>query len=172
MSRINETTIAFSVYEGANEYLGIAQVTMPTLTNETIQVQGAGLPGTYDSPIVGQFQPMEMSMQFRTLDSIPISFMTQGEREIELRPVNQVRALGGRPEMAAMKHVMTVQSKGLNGGTIAPKSTNDATVAFSVLRWKAFEGGRQILNIDVLNFIYEVRGVDTSMPLRVALGRN
>ena len=169
-NKVNETTINFAVYEGASRYIGIASVTLPTLANVTTNVSGAGIPGEYESSVIGQTQPMTLSMQFPTMSVTASKFIEQRDYKLELRPVNQDRDLGGKPTTSSLKHLFTCQPKSFNAGTIKPNSTNDASVEFSVTRWATFIDGVKTLEVDKLNFIYEVNGVDYMAPVRKGLG--
>ena len=170
--KVNETTINMGVYAGSTEYIGVAQVTMPTITYKTETIDGAGIPGDYDSVMIGQTDPLNMGVQFRGMTRDVVGLLASNNNIIELRPVIQTRELGGAPKLAGQKHVMVCQPKSLNAGTLAPKTKQDVPIEFSVTRWEAFEDGRRVLLIDKLNFIHEIDGVDHMRELRKKMGRN
>lgn len=66
MPRVDETMIGFAVYEDGREYLGISEVTLPEISNIVEEIQGAGINGKYESPILGQIEPMSAVFNFRT----------------------------------------------------------------------------------------------------------
>lgn len=51
--KVNETIINFAVYENAVEYYGMAEVTLPEISNLTAEVQGAGISGNFESVVLG-----------------------------------------------------------------------------------------------------------------------
>ncbi|MCL1903987.1 MAG: phage major tail tube protein [Oscillospiraceae bacterium] len=169
--KINETTISFSVYAGATEYIGTAQATLPEIALKTENINGAGLPGEYEAVITGQTNALNMSLQFRGLSRDVVALMAKNNNIIELRPVSQVRDLGGTPQLAAQKHVFSCQAKNLKPGDIAPGSPQNVTVDFAVYRWEAFENGKSVLEIDKLNFIHKINGVDQLAEIRKMMGR-
>jgi P2 family phage contractile tail tube protein len=120
--------------------------------------------------MIGQTDPMSIAFQFRGLSREIMDLLDFTNNLIELRPVVQTRTLGGVPELAGWKHVISGQVKSLNAGTIAPNSTQDVNVEMAVYRWEAFENGQSVLEIDKLNFIHKVNGVDQMAALRKAMG--
>jgi hypothetical protein len=171
-NRVNETTISFNVFQGANRHIGVAQVTMPNISYKTQNISGSGIMGEYESVLIGQTDPMDFGLQFRGLSREVVNLMDFNSNVIELRPVVQKRTLGGIPELAGQKHVISGQVKSFNSGTIAPNSTQDVNVTLAVTRWEAFEEGRSMLEIDKLNYIHRVNGVDQMAALRRKMGGN
>lgn len=46
----------FAVYEDATEYYGMAEVTLPEITQISEEVKGAGIAGTFDGTFVGHLE--------------------------------------------------------------------------------------------------------------------
>jgi hypothetical protein len=169
--RVNEGTISFSVFVGSTEYIGAAQATLPEITLKTETISGAGLAGEYESVFTGQTNPLNLSLQFKGLNRDVVRLMSQNNNIIELRPVAQVRYVGGTPQKAGWKHIFSTEAKNLNAGDIVPGSPQNVTIQFAVYRWEAFENGRSMLEIDKLNFIHRVAGVDLLEDVRKMMGR-
>ena len=56
MPKVDETVINFAVYEEGTEFLGMAEVTLPEISNITNEVKGAGINGTFESVARGHLE--------------------------------------------------------------------------------------------------------------------
>ena len=56
----------FAVYEDATEYYGMAEVTLPEITQISEEVKGAGIAGTFDGTFVGHLEAMSLTLNFRS----------------------------------------------------------------------------------------------------------
>ncbi len=74
-------------------------------------------------------------------------------------------------EIRREKHVLTVIPKSHNVGTIAPAKPSDGSGEYSVRYWATWLDGVKVREIDPLNSIYMVNGVDYLAPVRRALGK-
>ena len=172
MARINESIINFQVYEDATEYYGMAEVTLPEISSMVANIQGAGISGTFESVILGHLEAMTLTLNFRTLVRDAIALLTPRDHQIELRVAQQDKdTVTGRTVITALKHVFVCKPKGLSPGSVAPASTADASGTYAVTYWATFINGRKTLEIDILNFIFFVDGVDHLEEVRAALGK-
>jgi len=172
MSRVNETIINFAVYENATEYMGLAEVNLPELSNMTETIRGAGIAGEYESVIMGHTNSMTLTLNFRTLTRDAVKLHEQRNHQIELRVAQQDKnTVSGQPVISNVRHVLIVQPKKLNAGKVAPASGADASGEYAVTYWATFIDGQRTLEIDILNFIYFVNGKDYLKDVRRALGK-
>lgn len=77
----------------------------------------------------------------------------------------------GTKVVQAVKHVMIVESKKYAPGKVAPASSAEASGEYAVTYFATFIDGKKVLEIDKLNFIYEVDGVDYLADARKAMGK-
>ena len=56
--KIENGVTNFAVYEDATEYYGMAEVTLPEITQISEEVKGAGIAGTFDGTFVGHLEAM------------------------------------------------------------------------------------------------------------------
>ncbi len=172
MSKINESVINFQVYENATEYYGMAEVTLPEISNITSEVKGAGISGTFESVILGHLEAMTLTLNFRTLVKDAIALLEPRDHQIDLRVAQQDKdTVSGQTKVVAMKHVLLVKPKKLSPGKVAPASPADASGEYGVTYWATFIDGVKTLEIDILNFIYFVNGTDYLADVRKALGK-
>ena len=172
MSRINESVINFQVYENATEFYGMAEVGLPEISSLTNDVRGAGISGTFESVILGHLEAMTLTLNFRTLVRDAIQLLEPRDHTIDLRVAQQDKdTVSGRTVITSLKHVFVCKPKKLNPGTVAPATAADASGEYAVTYWATFINGRRTLEIDILNFIYFVNGVDYLAEVRAALGK-
>lgn len=172
MAKVNESIINFAVYENAIEYYGMAELTLPEITNLTAEVTGAGIAGAMESVILGHIEAMSMTMNFRTLTKDAIALHEPRDHTLDLRAAQQSKdTVSGKTIVTPVKHVMTVKPKRLSPGKLAPATAADASGEYAVSYWAQYIDGAKVLEIDVLNFIYIVNGVDYLAQVRTALGK-
>lgn len=172
MAKINEAVINFQVYENATEYYGMAEVTLPEISNITNEVKGAGISGTFESVVLGHLEAMSLTLNFRTLVRDAIALLEPRDHQIDLRVAQQDKdTVSGQTKVVALKHILVVKPKKLSPGKVAPASPADASGEYAVTYWATFIDGKKSLEIDILNFIYFVNGVDYLADVRKALGK-
>lgn len=77
----------------------------------------------------------------------------------------------GRYVQQAVKHVLVVSPKKFAPGKLAPASSAEASGEYPVTYYATYIDGKKVLEIDILNFIYYVNGVDYLEDVRKALGK-
>jgi len=172
MSKINETVINFAVYENSTEFYGMAEVTLPEITNITQEIKGAGIAGTYESVIKGHIEAMSMTLNFRTMNKDVVKLMEIRDHQIDLRAAQQEKdTVSGSTKTVAIKHIMVVQPKKTNFGKIAQASPSDGSGEYAVTYWASYIDGKKMFEIDILNFIHIINGKDYLADVRKALGK-
>lgn len=169
---MDEAIINFAVYEDANEYLGIASATLPSLTALTQTISGAGIAGNVEAVILGHFDALTLGLSFRTVTEHAISLSEPRRHTIDLRVAQQVEdSTEGAVKVQAVKHIFSVVPKTDNPGKVAPASTADASGEYAVRYWATYIDGVLYREVDPLNFIYSVNGTDYLADVRTALGK-
>lgn len=172
MPKIDDSVMNFAIYEDGTEHLGMAEVTLPEISNITNEVKGAGLNGTYESAVIGHIEALTLGLNFRTFTKTAVKLTKPGVHQIDLRAAQQSTDSATRKKtITRIKHVMQVESKKLAPGKIAPASPADASGEYAVSYWAAYIDGKKVLEIDILNFIYFVDGTDYLADVRKALGK-
>lgn len=172
MPIIDETIINFEVYEDAKEFIGTASVTMPDLTSIVQTISGSGIAGTIEAIVPGHFDPMTMSMSFRTMTAAALNLAEPRIHQIELRVAQQIEdSTNGAIRVQPVKHVMKVLPKKYGGGTLAPASPADASGEYAVRYWATYLDGQKITEIDPFNHICVINGKDYLADVRRALGK-
>lgn len=172
MPKIDESVINFAVYEGGIEHLGMAEVSLPEISNITAEVKGAGLNGTLEASVIGHIEAMSLTLNFRTFTKAAVNLAQPGTHLIDLRAAQQSKdSTTGATITERVKHVLKVDAKKLSPGKVAPASPADASGEYGVSYWASWIDDVKVLEIDILNFKYEINGVDYLAEVRKALGK-
>lgn len=172
MSKIDNGTVNFAVYEGANEFLGMAEVTLPEFTTIAEEIQGAGIAGNINGAYVGHLEAMTMELNFRSVTKSAIKLMEPISHQIEMRAAQQKwNNISGRKEMESVKHVAVVTPLKYAPGKLAPASPTESSGEYAVSYYALFINGEKLIEIDPINFIYYVNGTDYLDEVRKALGK-
>jgi P2 family phage contractile tail tube protein len=167
-SHIND----FTVYENGIEYYGRAEATLPDLNALIVNGDGSGISGKFEVPVTGHFDAMTLTLSFRITSGDAITLLQQRTHNIELRVANEVEDSATRELVVQdVKHVFIVRPKKYSGGKVAPASTADVSGEFAVRYWATFVDGKKVLEIDPLNYICVIDGVDYLAEVRSALGK-
>ena len=173
MGKVDETVIGFAVYEDATEYLGISEATLPEISNITEEISGAGINGKYETPILGQIEPMTLTLNFRTVTKKAIRLFEPRRHNINLMAAQQQQdPTKGIVEVVRVKHNLIVVPKKLNPGKLATASAAEVSGEYAVMYYASYIDGKKMLEADPLNYIYYVNGLDNRWEeIKKALGK-
>ena len=170
--KFQQTVVNFAVYEDKTEFMGIADVQLPDLTALTQQISGAGIAGNIEAVIPGHFDAMTMTFNFRTPTTAALKMSEPRRHNIDIRVASQVEdTVAGRILTESVKHVLVVIPKKDGGGKLAPASATDASGEYAVRYWATYVDGKKIREIDPMNSICNINGVDYLADVRRALGK-
>lgn len=172
MPYIDEGVIQFAVYENESEFLGVAEVTLPTIAQKTITVSGAGLSGDVEAPVLGQVSAMRATITWRTTTKDTYRLYTPQSHRLDLRVALQQKNSGGADMMVVPEKIIIVgRPLELNRGAVTPASLLNTSVSLGVEYYASYLKGKETLKIDPYNNVYSVDGVDYAADVRQALGK-
>ena len=172
MPKIDETIINFAVYEDATEYVGMAEVSLPEISILVEEITGAGIAGNVEAVILGHIEAMTTTLNFRTVTAAAINLCKPIIHKLDLRAAQQVTdTRTGKTTPQAVKHIMKVKPKKYAPGKLAVGSAADANGEYAVSYYAIYLEGKKKVEIDPLNFIFYVDGVDYLKDVRKALGK-
>lgn len=171
MPEIPEKLINYSVYLNGAQYLGTADVTLPDITAMSETLSGAGIAGEIDSPTLGHYASMTVSLNWRTLTRESVALNAPESHQIDFRLSQQTtntasstaKAVGARVTIRALP-------KGGALGTLTPGSTTGTSNELEVTYIKVVTGGVTIVEIDKFNFKAVINGKDYLADVRSQLG--
>ena len=172
MSRFDQTNVNFEVYEDSVNFCGIAQVTLPNLTQIAESFSGAGIAGNVEAVARAHFDAMTLGLQFRTTTVEALRLMRPERHTLDLRVARQDEDTeSGRIIIAPVKYIAVVMPKTLNLGNIAPHSRQDPSGEYALRYFALYIEGALAAEIDQLNYKCLIDGVDYLANVRAALGK-
>ncbi len=165
---IPDKIVAFNVYDEADKLIGVsAEVTLPNLETMAETVSGAGILGEFESPNPGHFGSIQMEIPFRVLYDKSFKLMEPRGQTITLRASQQSYDLAaGKISQRPLKITVKGLPKNLDLGKLSAGQPTETTNVLEVLYLKVEENGKALLELDKLNFIYTVNGLDVLKDIR------
>jgi len=162
VNSIPEKISNYNVYNDTDKLVGVsAEVTMPKLEAMSETISGAGIAGEFDSPTPGHFGSIQVEIPFRVLMDQSFKLMVPGAKNIVLRASQQsYDVAGGQINHRPLKITFRGLPKGVDLGTMGVGKQTDTKNTLEVLYIKIEENGKTLLELDKLNFIYKINGVD------------
>ena len=172
MAKQPESNVVFELYEDGTNYYGLTQATLPNIAFIVAQINGAGINGNVDVPIAGMMEAMELSLNFRSPTEAATQLSAPKTHHLDLRVAAQYwDTVGAEYGIEADKYVLVTRPKAMNPGNIQPATPADSANTFSVVYYAGYRDGQKIGEIDPMNYIGWVNGVDYFAPIRKALGK-
>lgn len=171
MNAIPEKLINFRVYENGTNFAGLVDAELPSLESMTETVSGAGIAGEYDSPVIGHYQSMTLSLSWRTPTPRLLALAAPKVHQLDLRGAIQVNdAANGQYKAVPLRVTVNCTPKNTEPGKLEVGSPMDSSNEFEVTYLKIWYDGKEYIEIDKLNFICKIDGVDYLAAVRLALG--
>lgn len=136
------------------------ELTLPNHTRATQDVTGAGIPGTISTPTRGNLESMQASFASRVLTSEMVAAFAPGVHDLEFRAVIQGINAQSEQVQQNFSSFMRVLSRGITRGTISNGQEMGASAEFEVLQERTEIDGNLLCNIDKINNIIQIRGID------------
>ncbi|MHB0998213.1 MAG: phage major tail tube protein [Armatimonadota bacterium] len=161
----------YAIYLGNSRLIGTGEVTLPALSAITSEVSGAGIGGTVEMPVLGKFESMTVGINFRTVETAAADLMKPIAQDLVIRASQQVYdGVGGSISTEGLVVYCKCINKNHELGSFNPGNPVDGSIEMEVLRIRIVKAGEELVEIDKLNGIYKVRGVDYSAGIRADLG--
>ena len=171
MANLTPTVVNFKMYDQEEDFVGIAQITLPTLSFMTQAVRGSGIMGEINVAIISELQSMQVQLQMLTLTEQGIKLMEHKIHTWEFREVQQtIDGTTGEHDVVDVKHVMRIFPISMDGGTLQPQSVSNPNITATVFYWAEYRDGVKVLELDPLNYICFINGVDYAAKIRKAMG--
>lgn len=174
MPKISNKTINYSVYariDGQMKYLNdTTNLQLPSIEHLTDTIKGAGIMGEIDWPSYCQVGSMTFTPGFR-IDGVDAAALSAPiAQEFEVRWVtDKFDSANISIGTDAHKVIMKTIPKKYDPGKIEPGATMDGSSDFEVVYYKKILNGDALIEIDKLNNVYKVNGVDYAASIRDAL---
>lgn len=172
MAVIPEKLNDFRVFlSGSPDLKGVADLQLPSFDAMTETISGAGIAGEYESPNFGHFQSMKFTLNWRMITGELTGFLRPGAVQLDCRLANQ------EYDQATGQHLFKANRVVVKGpvtkndlGKASKGSPYEGSTEIEVTYIKLERDGVVIVELDKLNYIYKVNGVDYMANIRRALG--
>lgn len=161
MNKIPEIINAFNVYKDGTKLIGVsAEVTIPDFEAVTETISGAGILGEYDAVNVGQFSAQEIEIPFRVLYGDIYEIFAGNPVNLTLRGSLQVADGNGTRSKVGMRVIVQGTAKKLTSGKVSAGKPMESSITLGLTYIKVEIDGSTAIELDKLNNIFVVNGVD------------
>jgi P2 family phage contractile tail tube protein len=159
--KVPEKLINFRVYQNGNDMVGVADVELPSLEAMTETVKGAGLAGEIDSPVLGHYSSMELTLNWRTLEKNNVCLASPDGVSLDLRGAQQVYDSNvSKYVVRPVKCVIRGMPKKTELGKLDVGATTDTSNVIETTYIKITIDGETVLELDKYNYICNIGGFD------------
>ena len=167
---IPEVINGFNVYDGdGNVQVGITdEMSMAELASKVATVTGAGIAGSYDVPVLGHFDSITQDIPFRILYK-PIFQFANPMKQVGLTVRGAIQVTNkstGVSDFAGFRYVVKGRSKTITPGNLKPGDVMGSKVSIEAVYILYEIDGEKLIEIDKLNNIYRIDGVDLMEKVR------
>jgi len=163
----------FICYDAGSEMLGIVDVTLPNLAYMTESMGGAGIAGEIDSPTKGHFQSLTTTINWRALTDDNVTYSAPQTYHFAFMGNVQLYDEGsGEFRDKGIKVVMRCIPKNVTLGSLGVATQMGTSVEYEIIYLLISVNGRAMVEIDKLNFICTINGVDYMDEVRRNIGRD
>lgn len=160
-SLIPTQTNNFRIYADGVLFLGIAEVTLPPIVNQTDELRGGALGGPINVPVIGHFEDFTLTMSFFAPFPQCSSFLAQKNSNIACHSVVQyVDSTTGGYSKQPWNYLFTCSPKEFNPGRLQQGGKPDMTISRSVTAYQIFNVDTRVFYANKMALICEVDGVD------------
>jgi len=159
------------IYNEGKELMGAGTVELPDLEFMTETVSGLGMGGEIDLPVLGHFQSLTMSVSWNTVSKQSVSLLAPRTHALVIYASIQDWDTGGGTFAPAPVRVMVQATPKKSGvGKFEVGKKMEPGNEFELTFIKMSIGGEEVLEIDKLNMICRINGVDYLADVRTHLG--
>ncbi len=172
MNGIDEGVINYALYEDGKRFLGTAKITMPDKTSKTFTMNGGGIGGDIEIPVVAARDAMKMKIEFRNANEAAYTLAEERVHLVDLRIIHQnLDYAAGEIGESDHKFVVKIIPLSFSGGDVEPAKPQAVSGEFSVLSIKEYIGDKLVSHIDPVNMIdIDHTGKDRAASIRIGLG--
>jgi P2 family phage contractile tail tube protein len=161
----------YSIWFNGNRFIGMADVTLPNLTNLTDEFKGAGVGGVINFPVAAHYDDWTATFNFHTITKEGVELMRQDGNRIEARAGIQYLDSGTQKlSIGAWRFTLGIMPRGFDLGKLEVGTKQANAVEVAVIYIKAVLNGEDIFEIDKVNMIDRVLGTDYAAAIRSAIG--
>lgn len=166
---IPEVLNMFNVYNNGDVACGVTnELQLAEFASKIATVEGAGMLGSYDVPVVGHYDSIKQTISFKSLVLANVDFTNpQAYQLLTLRGSLQVtNKKTNISDFMPQKLVLGGRAISFNPGTLKQGEAMNASVVLETTYFDWTIDGENLLKLDKINGIYMVHGVDLMEKVR------
>ncbi len=167
---IPEVINNFNVYNGdGNDLIGVtAEMSLAELNNLTSEIRGAGIAGTYNTPVIGQYESIQQVIPFRIMYKDMAAIMNPLKvTRVNVRGAIQLTdKASGVSKMCGFRYVVGGHCVSATPGTMQPGNPMGSSATIEVTYMLVEIDGEKVVEIDKLNNICRIDGEDLLEQVR------
>lgn len=157
---------------GSNNEFATGDITLPNFTNLSDTLSGAGILGEVDVPTPGHYSSMQLGISWRTIDKDSLLLVGTDIKSIEARGAfSEFNTSTSVIEHRAFKGVFRGMGKEFDLGSLVLNSATNTTTNVELTYAKIFIDGAEVFELDKLNSVCRINGVDVLLDINKILGR-
>lgn len=159
------------VYRDGKDLLGIADLELPDFEYMTESMAGLGVMGEIDMPVIGHFKSMSARLKWNTLTTANTALVLTERQNLDVRGSIQI-ADGGTGNIInqAIKALLLGWPKKSGVGKFEPGKKLEPETEMEIQYLKIWLGGKELIEVDKLNFSFKVEGVEQMAEIRTNMG--
>lgn len=171
MPIIPNTNNNYRVYLAGRGLLGLATVTLPNIQNMMDDLKGSGIFGTMSLPVAAHVQAMVMTLNWHVFIADVAVLFAQEKLQLDMYAAIQLQDTG-RQKVKFQQWQITTRGmpSGMNLGTLDVGVKGSPASDWAIEYIKAWYNKAEVFEIDPLNAIYTINGVDYGADIRTAIG--
>lgn len=158
--------LASTVYADGSLCARNATVTLPEISNTTVELQAGG---TIELPITANVDAMEATITLGAPDTGFGALAEPKSHTVEVRWVQDAVDIEGNVRQVGYKAFLKAYAKTIPGLSLELGSASENEMTLGVTRYQLYADGEEILCIDQLNNIYRVNGTDYAAQINQLL---
>ena len=159
----------FNMYKSGKKLIGVTgEVKLPEITQITSQLEGAGVGGNIDIPVIGLLEEMEAEIPFLSINKDTFSMMDPTE-PVDLMLCGSIQASDtgtGAIGYVQMSVYFRGTAKKFVPGNVKAGSQMGSSVTVGLSYYKIVLDGKTMLEVDKFNGVYCVNGHDVLAAVR------
>ncbi|MER1986577.1 MAG: phage major tail tube protein [Solibacillus sp.] len=171
MNQLDQFLTNYAVWESATNWIGAADVELPSFEALTETLKGSGLAGEVNVPVKGHYGAQTLKINFRTLSPDAVRLSETKAHALDFRGSQQIFDAG---QGIYIDQSVVVKTRcvpiNFSPGKFSTGASTETANEFEVHYIKIIIGDKVWREFDKFNFVSIINGVDELATVRKNLG--
>jgi P2 family phage contractile tail tube protein len=168
---IPQLLIGFRAYTDDTDLIGVVDIELPEFEALSEEISGAGVAGKVKAPVLGHFDAMSMTLNFRTWTKNVMELAKPKAHQMDLRGSIQVYDAGkGEYAPVAVQIVTKAMPSKTGPGKYQTGQGMETKIEMSIMYIKIRLNNEDHLEFDPFNYIFKVGDEDFLEKVKADLG--